>query len=288
MLLSPELRSRLERLSLVARRRIRSQWAGRHGSTALGQSLDFADHREYVPGDDFRRIDHDLWARLGILLIRRYEAEEELGIRVVLDVSKSMDFGEKATTARLLAGMVAYLGLAGGDRVTVLAAPGRERPIERGPSGRHLSAWPGIERWIEDVQVGGALDLASVLRTVAAAEPGRGVTVLISDLFDVRWMSALDGLITGAGGLVLHVLAASEIEPELAGDLVLVDSERNVDVEVSTSAETLAAYRESLERFTGGAAARARRAGLDYLLVPAGEGAADQVLRALVEAGAAR
>ena len=95
MLLPVELRGRLERLSLVARRRVRAQWAGRHGSQHKGESLDFADYREYVPGDDFRRIDHNLWARLGVLLVRRFEAEEELPVRVVLDRSRSMGFYSK-------------------------------------------------------------------------------------------------------------------------------------------------------------------------------------------------
>ena len=78
MLLEAELRGRLERLSLRSRRRVTAQWSGRHSSRHKGESLDFADYREYVPGDDFRRIDHNLWARLGVLLVRQFEAEEEL------------------------------------------------------------------------------------------------------------------------------------------------------------------------------------------------------------------
>ena len=73
MLLEAELRGRLERLSLRSRRRVMAQWSGRHSSRHKGESLDFADYREYVPGDDFRRIDHNLWARLGVLLVRQFE-----------------------------------------------------------------------------------------------------------------------------------------------------------------------------------------------------------------------
>lgn len=289
MLLDPALRSRLERLNLVSHQRIQSQWAGRHSSRAKGESLDFADHREYVPGDDFRRIDHDLWARLGVLLIRRFEAEEELPIRIVVDVSRSMDFESKLETARLLTGVVAYMGLAGGDRVSLYSVPGvGDRAMDRGPVGRHLSAWPLLEGWIETRMAGNSLDLAAVLRTVAAGERTKGATVLISDLLDQRWERALDGLVTGAGGIVLHVLGRSELEPELAGDLRLVDAETGNQVEMSTSEATLRRYRATLEGFVESASIRARRSGLDYLLVPATEDAPEQVLAALVRAGAIR
>ncbi|MGH8911815.1 MAG: DUF58 domain-containing protein, partial [Acidimicrobiia bacterium] len=80
MLLEPRFRARLERLSLGVKGRVSAQWAGRHSSTRLGESLDFADYRPYQPGDDYRRIDHNLRARLGVLMIRQFEAEQELPI----------------------------------------------------------------------------------------------------------------------------------------------------------------------------------------------------------------
>ncbi len=289
MLLDPELRSRLERLSLVARRRIRSQWSGRHASTGKGESLDFADHRAYAPGDDFRRIDHDLWARLGVLLIRQYEAEDELPLRIVVDVSRSMDFEHKLATARSIAAIITYLGLAGGDRVSLYSVPGSgDRLVDKGPVGRHLSSWPLLEDWIETRMAGGSLDLPAVLRTVAATERGRGATVVISDLLDEGWSRGLDGLIAGAGGLVFHVLGPGELDPDLAGDLQLVDVETGEAVAVSTSEATMRRYRDRLERFVEEVAGRTRRAGLDYLLVPAGPDVADQVLAALVSAEAVR
>ena len=106
MLLDAELRGRLERLSLQSRRRVTAQWSGRHSSRHKGESLDFADYREYVPGDDFRRIDHNLWARLGVLLVRQFEAEEELPLKVVVDTSASMGFYRKLETAQRLAAMM--------------------------------------------------------------------------------------------------------------------------------------------------------------------------------------
>jgi uncharacterized protein (DUF58 family) len=287
VLLPVELRGRLERLSLVARRRVRAQWAGRHGSHHKGESLDFADYREYVPGDDFRRIDHNLWARLGVLLVRRFEAEEELPVRVVLDRSRSMGFYSKMDTARVLAGMLAYLGLAGGDRVQVFSIPGPEgRAWAAGPAGRHLSSWPALERWLEEIEPVGAVDLSPPIRRLAGEGVNRGSLILVSDLLSPDWQSALDGLLVTSGGVVLHVLGGEELDPTLAGDLRLADAESGREVSVSTSEETMRKYRQALEAFAAGAAGRARRAGLDYVLVPAGPNAADQVLAALAGAEA--
>jgi len=287
MLLSGELRSRLERLSLVTRRRVIAQWAGRHSSRHKGESLDFADYRQYVPGDDFRRIDHNLWARLGVLLVRQFEAEEELPLRVVLDASRSMGFYRKLEVARVLAGMVAYLGLAGGDRVQVYALAGAGAPLlQMGPAGRHLSRWPQLEAWLEGISAGGGGELAPTLRKLAGEGVARGALVLVSDLLSPDFGPALDGLGVGAGGVVLHVLAAEELDPGLAGDLRLADSESNDELEVSTSEEAMRRYRKALENFATEAAGRSRRAGLDYVLVPATDDAPMQVLGALARAEA--
>jgi uncharacterized protein (DUF58 family) len=287
MILSAELRARLERLSLISRRRVSAQWAGRHSSRHKGESLDFADYRQYVPGDDFRRIDHNLWARLGILLVRQFEAEEELPLRVVLDTSRSMAFYDKFEVARTLAGMIAYLGLAGGDRVQMVAVPGRgSGDVSLGPVGRHLSVWPRLEAWLETLAAEGTAPLAPAVRRLAGEGVIRGSLVLISDLLTDDWQGALDGLAVGSGGVVLHVLGNEELNPDLAGDLRLEDSESGQETAVSTSEETLRSYRAALESFALEAAGRAKRSGLDYVLVPAVAEAPSQVLAALARAEA--
>ena len=287
MLLDAQLRGRLERLSLRSRRRVTAQWSGRHSSRHKGESLDFADYREYVPGDDFRRIDHNLWARLGVLLVRQFEAEEELPLKVVVDTSASMGFYRKLETARVLAAMLAYLGLAGGDRVQLIGIPGpTEKPVRIGPAGRHLSRWPQLEGWLESLNAEGTMPLAPAMRRLAGEGPNRGAVILLSDLMTPDWQAAIDGLGVGAGGVVLHVMGRDELDPPMTGDLRLADAETGFEIPVSTSEETMRAYRAALERFASEAAGRARRAGLDYVLVPAVDGAVDQVLGALARADA--
>src|SRR5690606_9658006 len=185
MLLDPRLRAQLERLALGVRGRVTAQWAGRHSSTRLGESLDFADYRPYQPGDDYRRIDHNLRARLGVVMVRQFEAEQELPIDVVLDVSASMDMHGKDIDARRLAAMITYLGLAGGERVRLWAVPGAEGRSERqGPAGRHLSAWPLLENWLENVPVGSMGTLRNVGRRLAGSG---GMVVIVSDLLMEGW-----------------------------------------------------------------------------------------------------
>lgn len=289
MLLSPELRARLERLSLRSRSRVRARWSGRRPSKNLGESLDFADYREYVPGDDFRRIDHNLRARLGIVMVRLFEAEEELPVRLVIDTSTSMSFGGKFRVAQQLAAVMALLALAGGDRVYPIRVPGDQgRLMTKGPASRHVSSWPRLEAWLEDLTPGGAAAPLPALAGIVGTGTIRGPVVLISDLLDERWDKLLDTVGVAGSGTVLHVLSQEELDPDLSGDLRLVDSETRKTIDLSTSADALAAYRRSRDEFLTGAAARARRAGLDYVLVPVTADAAERTVAALAAAGAVR
>lgn len=279
MLLEPHLRARLERLALGVRGRVTAQWSGRHSSTRLGESLDFADYRPYQPGDDYRRIDHNLRARLGVVMVRQFEAEQELPIELVIDLSASMGLHGKDDSARRLTAMIAYMGLAAGDRVRLWAIPGDDgRSETQGPAGRHLSAWPHLETWLEGRAAGGAASLRNVGRRLAGSG---GSVILVTDLLMDDWSDVLDGLATAAGGLVLHLLAPEELDPRLAGDLDLIDAESGQKVAISTSEEVMRKYRRSVEEFALEASRRARRAGLDYLLVEAGRGAEERALEGL-------
>src|SRR6266851_8585080 len=128
-LLTPDLLRRLEQLQLLAARRAKSSAKGERRSRARGQSVEFADYRTYVHGDDFRHLDWNLYGRLDRLFLKLYEEERELPVRVFLDASESMTFGEprKFDFARQVAAAIGYVALCGFDRVSVVpfpAAPG--------------------------------------------------------------------------------------------------------------------------------------------------------------------
>src|SRR5206468_3619610 len=132
-LLTPELLRRLEQFQLPAPRRAKSSSKGERRSRARGHSVEFADHRSYVPGDDVRYLDWNLYGRLDRLFLKLYEEERELPVRIFLDASESMTFGEprKFDFARQVAAAVGYVALSGFDRVSVIPFP---EPMDRGPA----------------------------------------------------------------------------------------------------------------------------------------------------------
>src|SRR4029077_18586761 len=136
-LLTPELLRRLEQFQLLARRRAKSSSKGERRSRARGQSVEFADHRSYVPGDDFRYLDWNLFGRLDKLFLKLYEEERELPVRIFLDASESMTFGEprKFDFARQVAAAIGYVALCGFDRVSVVPFPNAERATQSGQTG---------------------------------------------------------------------------------------------------------------------------------------------------------
>ncbi|HEX2053737.1 MAG TPA: DUF58 domain-containing protein [Actinomycetota bacterium] len=263
MLLEPRTLERLDRLSLQVRERLAGSNPGEHRSLRTGSSVDFADWRPYVEGDDFRRIDFGIYARLDRLVVRLYEAEEELNLRIVVDASASMGFERKLETALRLAGAIAYLGGAHHDRARVWVADGSG--IRPSPWARSRQGALHVHRWMEAVEAGGASNLAEALRRLASSGGLPGLTIVISDLLFPEWETVVRRLGgPGAEGALLQVLARSELEPSLRGDLLLVDSESDELVEVSMSDQVLKEYRARAVRFVAGVAEACRSRGIRY------------------------
>jgi uncharacterized protein (DUF58 family) len=238
---------RLSRLRLGHRRRVEGRFAGAHASRRHGSSLEFADYREYLPGDDLRRVDPHAQARFGRLLVKLYEAEDEAALRVVVDLSASMGFGGKSLAASRVAAALSAIAAAGGDRVRVLLAgaggadPG---PWFRGPATPHrvaqrlLGAAPDPRGGAEDPAAG----LLAALRR-AHAEGPRGPVVLVSDLLFDGWDTAVEMLAAGRGDAVLvHLVGREDLEPALEGDLRLADAETGREVEVGIADAAMDAY----------------------------------------------
>jgi uncharacterized protein (DUF58 family) len=263
MLLDAGARERLQRMALRSRARVRASRVGRHRSHRLGESLDFADYRQYSFGDDYRRIDHNLRARLGVTLVRLYEAEEELPIRLIVDTSASMGFHDKLQCAQVAAAVVTYLGLVGGDRVMPFAVPGPGSSASiAGPSGRHPAAWPQMEAWLEGLHAGGPADLPVAAGSIVGGQAIRGI--------------------------VFQVAGRDELDPDIVGDLRLVDAETGASVDAAATAAALRGHAARVRTFIADAAARSRRAGMDHVLLVSGETTADTVVRSLQSAGTVR
>ena len=282
-----ELR-RLDRLALQVRRAVVGQMAGERRSRRHGHSVEFADFRNYTPGDDFRLIDWNAYARLDRYLLRLFVAEEELPLAIFLDLSGSMDWGNpnKAWAARRLAGAIAYVALAALDRVrlTVFA----DGPTSGGaPSrGRH-----GAVRLFERLQsfpVGGRTDYARLTFPIARQRPGMSV-VITDGLGPAPIDPALAALQRARQeGAILQVLAPQEVEPDWSGDARLKDAETGEEREFTATPVTQAAYRAALARRTGELEAAAHRRGLRFARLTSAQPVDEMVRRTLPGIGLLR
>lgn len=200
-LLTPELLRRLEQFQLLAARRSKSSAKGERRSKARGQSVEFADFRNYVPGDDFRYLDWNLYGRLDKLFLKLYEEERELPVRVFLDASEFMTFGAppKFDFARQIAAAAGYVALCGFDRVTVHIFPELDpaaQGVEPSVLSAELAARGGLRavrgrkssipffQNLSQLAARGAGDLNEELRRGALAARQTGVALVLSDFLD--------------------------------------------------------------------------------------------------------
>ena len=262
-LLDPGLMARLERVQLSTRRRLAGNLPGEHRSPRHGSSLDFADFRDYYPGDDMRRLDLNALARLDRLLIKLFDAEDELTLRLLIDTSRSME-GPKMKRAAQLGAALGFAALIRRDVVTVHSFPF----THSGPRFRGRSMSQSLFDTVAGLEAGGQtpfVDAANQLLT----QPGPpGLTVLISDLLTPEWDTGVRRLKARDSELmVLHVLDPSDLDPGLEGDLELVDNETGVRLEVSLSPPVLTQYRALAHRWQQDVASTVRTSGGAYLLV---------------------
>jgi uncharacterized protein (DUF58 family) len=246
-LLSPDLMRRLDRLAVVGRRPRAGTLAGDRRSARRGQSVEFADFRQYVPGDDFRQVDWNAYARLERFFLKLFVAEEDTTVHILLDVSRSMGWGDppKLDFARRVAAAVGYVSLAGLDWVTVTPFDAAPRPQPRPRRGR--AAAPALFGDLAALRADGGTDLRAAVRRHVAAARQAGPLLVLSDLYDPRWQEALRVALGARFDVtVVHVLSPEELEPALEGDLRLVDDETLEAVDVTADGEALAAYRQTL------------------------------------------
>jgi len=263
-LLEPALLRRLEALALQVRRAVSGQMGGERRSRRRGQSIEFADYRNYTPGDDFRLIDWNAYARLDRFMLRLFVAEEELPLSLFVDLSGSMDWGKpnKADTARQLAGAIAYVALAALDRVrlTVFA----EGETSGGAPSRGRRAAAMLFSRLQSFPAGGVTNYEKLVWPIGRQRPG--MTVLITDgLGESPLDPALRALQRAhQEGAVLQLLAPQEITPDWTGDARLRDAETGVEREFTATPLTQGGYAKALAQRTDEIERAALRCGLRF------------------------
>jgi uncharacterized protein (DUF58 family) len=269
-LLAPEFVRRLEQLDINVRRIFRGRTKGERRSRRRGESVEFADYKNYVVGDDLRHIDWNIFARLERLFIKLFLEQEDLYVYVLFDTSLSMNFGRptKLLYAKRLAAALGYIGLVGMNRVVVEPFAGTLLPGTQMLRGRSQTF-----RLMEAISAAGVAEgagnLPATCRAFSTRRRGNGVIVVISDFFDKAGYEAAFPYLIGMKMDVyaLHVLAEEEVRPDLTGDLKLVDVEDGEAADVTISAPLLARYKQTLDDFCGGLRDYCVRRGMQYLFI---------------------
>jgi uncharacterized protein (DUF58 family) len=267
-LLEPELIAKLDQLEVLTRKVFRGRTKGERRSRKKGQSIEFADYREYVPGDDTRFLDWNVFGRLDRLYLKLFLEEEDLAFYVLVDTSESMNFGKPVTKfdfARKLAAALSYVALINQDKVGVVNMKERLESSFRPARGKAQLA--KILTYLTTLQPGSGTNLLETCRDFAIQHRQPGVAIVISDFLDERgYEDALKQFfLRGHEVYVIQVLSPEEKDPKEVGHLELVDAETGERQEVTANDMLIKQYKRTVEAFCGGLRDWATSHGMTYL-----------------------
>jgi uncharacterized protein (DUF58 family) len=285
-LLQPRELRVLESLRLAPSRSFRGATRGERISRKKGISIEFADFRSYVEGDDLRHLDWNVLARLETPVMRTYQDEEDLTVYLMLDGSPSMSFGDptKFEIAQKYAAAVGYIGLLGGDGVRPALIGERVAPL---PAMRGRASAFRLMQWVSRPPLEiGRETLNQASQTLLRANFRIGMVVILSDGLDPdlpQTIRALGG--RGFEVCMIQVLSDVEWEPDLEGDLRLLDSESETRVEITINRDTVAQYKQNLSAHVQSLENACNRTGGKHAMVRTSESLEEVVQRRLKPAG---
>lgn len=277
--LDPSTLQRIGSLELIARVVVEGFLQGLHRSRFLGQSMDFAEHRPYVPGDDPRRVDWKVYARTERYYVKEFEAETNTNFTVLLDQSSSMSFGEGDVTkfdfARFLAASLTFMARKQGDRVGLITFDSGVRDVVP-CSARHLERCLVAMSRAKPERQG---DFAAALQDTVNRRMSKGIVALVSDLYlePEALRSPISRLReTGNDVMVFHVLDSVERELPYEGKLTLEDMETDEFLPMAPE-EIRDEYKRLVTEHIAETARVLGSSGADYILVDSSR-PLDQVL----------
>lgn len=267
-LLEPEFMSRLDSLDVMSRKILQGKLQGERRSKRLGQSVEFADHRPYVAGDDLRFVDWNIYGRLEQLFLKLFLEEQDLTVHIVADLSASMDFGEpsKSLFIKKLAAALGYVSLVNNNRVTMSTfSDGITSQLTnmRGRNYLHKMA-----DYLLTNECEGYSDFNKACRQLVTTRIGSGITIVLSDfLFKEGYDSGLRQLIGRQYDLyVIQVLSPQELSPDLSGELKLIDIEDEDIAEISVNATLTKFYKRNVTAYCNEIKSFCARRGASYVL----------------------
>ena len=250
-LLDAKFMARLDSLDVLSRKILQGKLQGERRSKRRGQSVEFADHRPYVVGDDLRFVDWNIYGRLNQLFLKLFLEEQDLTIHILADVSASMGTGEpaKALFVKRLTAALGYVSLVNSNRLTISLFGDGLRTQLANMRGR--SYLPQMAEMLLTTECDGFSDFEKACRDAATSRIGSGITIVISDfMFKQGYEMALRRLIGARYDLyVIQVLSPQEIDPELGGDLKLLDIEDGDVAEITVSSALLKYYKRNLAAY---------------------------------------
>ncbi len=288
-LFDAEFLAKLDRLALITKRAVAGQLQGERRSPKRGASVEFADFKPYVAGDDFRQLDWNLYARLERFFLKLFVAEEELTVHLLVDTSRSMDYGDpnKLWYARRAAGAIGYVALSNLDRVT-LTAFGQERELKLPPQRSRRGVWP-LFSFLADLQPGAATQFAAFCKRYAQTARNAGPLLLCSDLMDEQWRDGLQALLSRRFEItLLHILAPQELDPRIEGDVRLIDAEGGPAVDLTADLDLIRRYQRSLEAWRAELADYCNGRGISYVPIETTYPLEDLLLNLLRQRGIVR
>lgn len=305
-MLSDAFLSRLGTLMLAMKGRASGGAGGARRSRQTGSSAEFSDYREYIPGDDIRRIDWNAMARFDKIFLKLFMEEQESAVTVLLDGSGSM--AEKWPAARQAAEAVGYLALTGGDRLRVIFLQGGDpapsagagagpRSVPRAPSapagaGPRLSpllsgrqAYARLTQFLDTCVPAGAGSLTQRVLQIEGLR--KGLCFLITDGYEEGGVgTALDNLrYRGQECALIQPLSPFELSPALDGAVKLTDAETGAAVNLLADREALESYQRALEAFLRDIRETCFRRETPYALLDAGKNFEETFIPLLSESG---
>ncbi|HVE42607.1 MAG TPA: DUF58 domain-containing protein [Planctomycetota bacterium] len=239
----------LEALNLLARRTLTGDDRAERLTPRKGASLEFADYRRYTPGDEIRYIDWNVYARHGNLFVKEFTAEENIHVSVLLDTSRSMEFGGKFQAAKELAAALGYIGLANYDTLSLFTFGSEVRPVKKFLRGKGrvfelLSA-------VDAVQTEGVTDMRRAFGPALPRLRGRSLILLVTDFYDLAGYSeGIRELLAQRFGVhLIHMVAREEMTPQARGRFSLLDLETGRTKDATLLPRTVEAYSRRFRQF---------------------------------------
>ena len=280
-----EFLKKLDTIVINVRIMMNTGSGGNRKSRSKGSSVEFSDFREYSLGDDFRRIDWNAYGRFDRLFVKLFMEEREAMVNIFIDSSRSMYFGEpkKSLSALKLSGTLAYLALNNLDRVCLNSLAGTLVRQSSVLSGRGM--FRHCVDFLEDMQFGGITDLNSCIKKKEFK--GSGVSIVFSDFFTPGGIEdAVKYLLYKKQDVILiHVLSPEELNPEIEGQIRLLDSETGEARDISVTPAMLLQYDKELNLFMNKIREFCSRMGAAYIQVSSEEPIEKIVLEEFTKAG---